>query len=574
MKSSINALAAGVLASSLTLSGCAPRLIQIETQPDTARVYVDGEPRGRGGTEIKLDQPYGLPRAYTLRVEQAPYPPYVTTIQSRPDPWLAGLWTAFFAGIGLFGLVTDSPDPSVSRGDRTAASLIMLAISPLSFLSLQRFDPVYRVDVERRQTLAMNPGETPAPRPETFRTASYAYSLIKNQCILRSGDRQLAEGGIQSLLAKAGKPSEASVYLRRTGENPFQVIDQIYQDLGLKSDDPGLEHALIDGMAASLHNPYNAFLEPALFKRHVALDPEQLGDAGLSVYPGPEHLIVIGAREESSAWKAGLRTGDRILRIGDVPTRGMSYDAALTSLQGFKGSRVKVLIQREDEKTREVELSFARPSGQAVESRMLPGKIGYLRIASFDAASTEAEVQKALDELKASNGLILDLRNSASEAMHKAVSIARMFVKRGILTHVISAESNTLSADGQVAYPENQALVVLVDRGSAGAAEVLAAAIQENRRGSTLGTPTFGLGLVHTLFPLGDGSGIRLTTQAYLTPTEETIAWKGLQPDAAIAMGPRSPRGQDVQLAAALAMLRQNLTPAEVETRFGSKRDI
>lgn len=569
-----NALVAAGLAASLALSGCAPRLIQIETEPDTARVYVDGEPRGRGGTEIKLDQAYGLPRAYTIRVEQAPYPAYVTTLQSRPDPWLAGLWTAFFAGIGLFGLVTESPDPQVSRQDRTAASLLMLAISPLSFLSAQRFDPVYRIDVERRQTIVVTPGESPSSRQEAFRTASYAYGLIKNQYIFRSGDRQLAEGGIHSLLAKAGKASEAPLYLRRTEQNPFQVIDQIYQDLGLKTDDPALEHALIDGMAASLRNPYNAFLEPSLFKRHVLLDHEQQADSGLTVYPGAEHLIVISAREESPAWKAGLRTGDRILQIADTPTRGMRYDAALTSLRGFKGERAKVLTQRADEPPRQVELTFSQSSGPAVKHRILQDRIGYLRISSFEPESTESEVQTALAELKASSGLILDLRNSASEAMHRAVAVARMFVQRGVITHVVGADSNTLSASGQVAYPEDKPIVVLIDRGSAGAAEVLAAALQENQRGKTLGAPTFGQGLVNTLFPLGDGSGLRLTTQVYLTPSEQAIAGEGLKPDVLIEQDPHSQARQDVQLEAAHGMLKQNLSSEEVETRYGKMRSL
>ncbi len=320
-----------------------------------------------------------------------------------------------------------------------------------------------------------------------------------------------------------------------------------------------LVEGAIKGIVGSLNDPYSVYLDPQTFSRLQEQIRGSFGGLGILVGVKEQKLTVVRAYQGTPAARAGIMAGDVISRIDDRDAAGIDLETAVHLMRGPAGTTVCLTIRRQGvDEPLTFTLVREEISVPTVEARVLPGtQIGYLAISQFNEKTAE-EVKSALNgfiEGKA-KGLILDLRDNPGGELTAAVNVARNFIAKGPIVHIDYrvGKDQTYSAEGKaVSLP----LVVLINGGSASAAEILAAAVKETGAGTLVGTKTFGKGIVQTVFPLQNGAGLKLTTARYLTPKKNDIHEKGVEPDVAVEM-PQD-RSYDVQLERACEILKQKI---------------
>jgi carboxyl-terminal processing protease len=307
--------------------------------------------------------------------------------------------------------------------------------------------------------------------------------------------------------------------------NFAQVYSVIEQNYAQKLDaDKAIYDGAIPGMLRVL-DPHSNFFDP---KQYSALQEEQRGryyGVGMQVGPRNNKVIVIAPFAGAPAYRAGIRPGDIIAAIDGKPTDNMTTSDVADLLKGPKGTTVHIAILREGS-AKPLDFSVVRDEipRYSVDLHFLirPG-IGYLHISGFQE-TTEAETSAALDELGELKGLILDLRNNPGGLLSEGVGVADKFLKKGqvIVSHHgrNSPEKVYRAAHGSSKdYP----IVVLVNHGTASAAEIVSGAIQDHDRGLIAGETTFGKGLVQTVYRLSENTGLALTTAKYYTPSGRLI---------------------------------------------------
>ena len=289
----------------------------------------------------------------------------------------------------------------------------------------------------------------------------------------------------------------------------------------------GAMRGLADGL-----DPDTAYLTPDQVKQVEAGTPLPSGDVGLEL-TRQYYLRVIAARDDSPAAKAGIRTGDYIRALNDKPTREMSVWEGVRALRGAPGSKITLTVIRGNAADPHlIELTRETPPAADVNGRIASPGVGYLRIAAINA-STAAHVKSQVSDL-AKNGaakLVIDVRRVSSGMLDNGIELARLFVASGTLAvrEARNGPRETISAnagDGSLTLPG----VVLIDAGTAGAAEVFAAALSANNRAELIGEHTIGRTAMQKLVRLQDGSGLWLSTSRYLTPAGAQLHEKGLEP--------------------------------------------
>ncbi|MBU2548771.1 MAG: S41 family peptidase, partial [Proteobacteria bacterium] len=237
---------------------------------------------------------------------------------------------------------------------------------------------------------------------------------------------------------------------------------------------------------------------------------------------------------------AGVQTGDQIVKIDGKSTKDMTLLDAVRLIRGPKGSTVVLTLAREnDSKLLDVSIVRDLIPLRCVRSEKTDG-VGYLRLSNFQSDTT-AKVKEALEELQTGpepiKGLILDLRNNPGGLLSQSVRVADLFMKSGLIVYTkgkMEEQNMEFKARPAISAKEYP-IVVLVNEGSASASEIVAGALQDSRRAVILGTKTFGKGSVQTIIPLPDGSGLRLTTALYYTPSGRSIQATGIEPDVEVA---------------------------------------
>ncbi len=304
----------------------------------------------------------------------------------------------------------------------------------------------------------------------------------------------------------------------------YEVVQQNYAEP--VSPDKAIYNGAIPGMLRVL-DPHSNFFDP---KSYAALREEQRGKyygVGMQVGPRNNKVIVIAPFTGAPAYRAGIRPGDVIIAVDGKPTDNMSTSDVAELLKGPKNTTVKITVLREGT-DKPLDFSVVRDEiprySVDVHFMIRPG-IGYMHVSGFQE-TTEHEVAEALDEMGPNlQGLILDLRQNPGGLLSEGVGVADKFLKKGqvIVSHHgrASAEKVYKAAHGNGGkdYP----LVVLVNRGTASAAEIVAGAIQDHDRGLIVGESTFGKGLVQTVYPLSENTGLALTTAKYYTPSGRLI---------------------------------------------------
>jgi carboxyl-terminal processing protease len=300
-----------------------------------------------------------------------------------------------------------------------------------------------------------------------------------------------------------------------------------------------LVYGAIKGMLETL-DPHSAFMTPGMYKEMQAETKGRFEGIGIEITVKEGILTVVSPIEDTPAFKAGILAGDQILKIDGEPTKNVTLMDAVKRLRGPKGTKVTIAIMREGfAKPRDFTLVREVIPVRSVRYELLDKNYGYIRVSQFQE-KTDSEFEKAMKALEEENkgplkGLVLDLRNNPGGLLDQAVKVADRFIGSGLIVSVEGRRENQrmkFQAHPQSTDAINHSpLVVLVNGGSASGSEIVAGAIQDHGRGILLGTQTFGKGSVQTIYPLKDGSGLRLTTARYYTPNGRSIQAKGIVPD-------------------------------------------
>ena len=289
----------------------------------------------------------------------------------------------------------------------------------------------------------------------------------------------------------------------------------------------GAMHGLAEGL-----DPDSAYLTADQVKQVESGAPLAPGGVGLEL-TRQYYLRVIAARDNSPAAKAGLRTGDYIRAINDMPTREMSVWEGVRALRGTPGSKVSITIIRGNAADPHViELTRENEPASLVTGRIAGNGVGYVRVAAIGPATTNQVSAQVADLTKAgASKLIVDVRRSSSGTIEQGIALARLFVPEGTIAireqkGGVREPITAASGDGAVTLP----LVVLIDTGTSAASEIFAAAVAGNKRGDLIGEHTIGRAAAQKLVKLPDGAGLWLSTMRYLTPSGAQLHEKGLEP--------------------------------------------
>lgn len=324
------------------------------------------------------------------------------------------------------------------------------------------------------------------------------------------------------------------------------VLEKVRQDYVSqdKTHYKELVYSSLRGMLGEL-DPYSQFMEPV---EHSDMVKDTTGEfGGLGIYVGVRDgvLVVIAPMEGSPAFEAGILPGDAVTRIDGKEISDFEPAEAISMLRGKIGSAIELEILRPD--TRELlnfELTRALIEVPSIkDAEMLDPEIGYLRIVQFDN-KTSKELRTKLKELKNSGmrGLVIDLRNNPGGVLGAAVNVCGQFLKRGqeiVVTKGRDSKINDVYRNRRSGKYQDLLLVLLVNGGSASAAEIVSGALQDHQRAVLIGEKTYGKGSVQTIFPLEDGSALRLTTAKYYTPSRREIHERGIEPDIFVPLPPQ-----------------------------------
>ena len=313
------------------------------------------------------------------------------------------------------------------------------------------------------------------------------------------------------------------------------VVDKITGDYVDKVNIDKVMNGAMHGLADSL-DPDSAYLNADQVKQIESNAPVPTGDVGLDL-TRQYYLRVIATRDGSPADKAGLRTGDYVRIIGDMPTREMSVYEGMRRLRGAPGTKVKLTIIRgSTSDPHVVELTREAVATNDVTSKVAAPGVGYVRIAAIGPRTAEQTKARISDLVKGgASKLIVDVRRASGGPLEGGIALAKLFVPSGTLTvkETRGAEKETIAAgsgDGTVSLPTT----LLIDSGTSGAAELFASALVGNKRADLIGEHTIGRAAQQKLVRLPDGSGLWLTTTRFLTPAGQPLHEKGLEPTVAV----------------------------------------
>ena len=330
-----------------------------------------------------------------------------------------------------------------------------------------------------------------------------------------------------------------------------EAYDALQQDYVLKDQltDDRLSTGAIRGMLETLDDPYTAYLDPDQMQLHGDFSGH-FGGIGAQVEIRNGQFTIVATLPDSPASRAGIGPGDLVLSADGESLAGKPLLEAVLLIRGPKGTEVTLEIVHEGEIT-PITVTVVRDTivPQSVLWRMLEPGIGYVRLTEF-VETTHPQLKQALEQITAqeTHGLVLDLRNNGGGLLSSAIDVASEFLEDGVLLSSVDSEDketehHLLPGGAATDIP----MVVLVNGNSASAAEVVAGAIQDHRRGVLVGTRTFGKGSVTLIVPLSNGGGLNVTTARWFTPSGRLLEGNGLDPDVPVGNGELLPATEAVE---------------------------
>ena len=320
-----------------------------------------------------------------------------------------------------------------------------------------------------------------------------------------------------------------------------EIFGRIKQDYVEPVSDKKLLEDAIRGMLSGL-DPHSAYLVDEEYKELQEGTTGQFGGLGIEVGMENGFVKVVSPIDDTPAQKAGIKSGDLIVRLDDKPVKGMTLAEAVKLMRGEPGSQIVLTVVREGaEAPLKFELTRDIIKVRSVKSRLLEKNYGYLRISSFQSGTGEGLVD-AIDELKKENeaplkGIVLDLRNNPGGVLNAAVDVSDAFIQSGLIVYTEGRIKNSEMRFN--ATPDDvingAPIVVLINSGSASASEIVAGALQDHKRAIIMGEKSFGKGSVQTILPTSNGGAVKLTTARYFTPSGRSIQAEGIEPDVTLA---------------------------------------
>ncbi len=329
-------------------------------------------------------------------------------------------------------------------------------------------------------------------------------------------------------------------------------------------------YSAIQNMLKSLDDPFTRFLDPRQYRSLQVNTSGELTGVGLQIALNPEtgKLEVVTPIAGSPAEKAGIQPRDRIIKIENTLTQNITLDKAASLMRGKIGTAVSLVIERDGTSPKEISIIRDRITLNPVIAKLQKDKdldIGYIRLTQFNA-NAPAELAHAISELeeKGADSYVLDLRNNPGGLLQAGIEVARLWLDSGIVVYTVNRQGIQGNFESFGPALTQDPLAVLVNQGSASASEILAGALQDNKRATLVGEKTFGKGLIQSLFELSDGSGLAVTIAKYETPNHRDINKLGITPDKVISSGEpikidRIATSDDVQYQAAVELLQSKV---------------
>ena len=317
------------------------------------------------------------------------------------------------------------------------------------------------------------------------------------------------------------------------------AVSVIRSDYVDEVDSKKVIYGALAGMLSSLDD-YSQFMDPDEYKELTSEAKGEFGGIGVEIALKDGTLTIITPMAGTPAEAAGLKPGDKIVKINGKTTKNMTLNDSVKIMRGEPGSQITLTIWREkDEKVLDVSVRRANIKIDSIKDAcLIDGKIGYIRLVEFqERCARELEAVLKRLEGEGMDSLILDLRNNPGGLLESAINVSEKFIPKDkiiVSTKSRSPSQNAVYRSTGILTHREYPLVVLVNEGSASASEIVAAAVQDNKRGVVLGVKTFGKGFVQTVIPLKDNSALRLTTASYLTPSGMSINKRGVMPDVVV----------------------------------------
>ncbi len=318
-----------------------------------------------------------------------------------------------------------------------------------------------------------------------------------------------------------------------------KILDIVRSDYVDKPDDGKLITSAINGIIGSL-DPHSSYMDAKSYRDMQATTSGQFGGLGMTVNMEDGLLKVVSPIDDTPAAKAGILAGDVITQVDGAPIKGLTLTQAVEKMRGTPGTEVRLEIVRKDQAA-PLNLTLTREiiKVSTVRRELEGGDVGYIRLSQFNGRAAE-EIKQAVQALTAKTppdqikGYVLDLRNNPGGLLDQAVRVAGAFLVSGEIVSVRGRDPNEIqrfnAAPGDLI--EGKPLIVLINGGSASASEIVAGALQDQKRATIVGSRTFGKASVQTIIPLGQGNGaLRLTTARYYTPSGHSLQAQGIAPD-------------------------------------------
>jgi carboxyl-terminal processing protease len=322
-------------------------------------------------------------------------------------------------------------------------------------------------------------------------------------------------------------------------QNFSKVLNLIQQYYVEEVDTKKLIYGAIKGMLKEL-DPHTNFMPPEMFKDFESETSGEFGGLGIEISVQNGILTVISPIEDTPAWEAGIKSGDKIVAINGATTKGASLVEASQMMRGKKGSKVILRIVRENEdEPRDIAVVRGNVKIKSVKYTDLEDGYAYMRITSF-IENTAKDLEKALEAHVAKHkkvaGLVIDLRRNPGGLLDQAIKVSDLFLKEGVIVSTIGRDpkNKEVSMATKRGKYTDFPIILLVNEYSASASEIVSGALQDNKRALVMGQRTFGKGSVQSVVKLGDGSGLKLTVARYYTPSGISIQAEGINPDVEI----------------------------------------
>ena len=363
-------------------------------------------------------------------------------------------------------------------------------------------------------------------------------SLILLGAIAGAGLTLLATQPNTALVSTRAKAASSDTYRQL---NLFgDVFERVRADYVEKPDDSKLIESAINGMLAGL-DPHSSYMDPKSFRDMQVQTRGEFGGLGIEVTMEDGLIKVVAPIDDTPAAKAGVMANDIIIKLDDEQVQGLTLNQAVEKMRGPVNTKIKLTIMRKGS-DKPIDVTIVRDviRVKSVRSHNEGDDVGYIRITQFNEQTTEG-LKKAISDLTRQlgngkiKGFVLDLRNNPGGLLDQAISVSNAFLDKGEIVSTRgrnAEETQRFNARQGGDLTRGKPIIVLINGGSASASEIVAGALQDQKRATLVGTRSFGKGSVQTIIPLGAGNGaLRLTTARYFTPSGRSIQAKGITPD-------------------------------------------